>query len=139
MIIILQKVKRQSRSQTLTRIQLSTVDCTTTNTTTTTTATTQPSPQLVSSRPQQPTVGHSMPQPKALGSMLTYNQPSNPTITEAPPPAYGVHEKYTTYNENSYDLPPPAYQAPSYNTPGAQYSSSEFAYHSSKPEEKHIN
>ena len=133
MIIILQKVKRQSRSQTPTRIQLSTVDGTTT-----TTATTQPSPQPVSSRPQQPTVGHSVPQPKAPGSMLTYNQPSNPTITEAPPPAYGVHEKYTTYNENSYDLPPPAYQAPSYNMPGAQYSSSEFAYHSSKPGEKHI-
>ena len=138
MIIILQKVKRQSRSQTPTRIQLSTVDGTTTNRTTTTTATTQPSPQLLS-RPQQPTVDHSMPQPKAPGSMLTYNQPSNPTITEAPPPAYGVHEKYATYNENSYDLPPPAYQPPSCNMPRAQYSSSEFAFHSSKPEEKHIN
>ena len=57
---------------------------------------------------------------KLMGSVFTYNQPSNPTISDAPPPAYGTHDKYSSYNEKDEksDLPPP-YQPPYVDTAGA--------------------
>ena len=95
-----------------------------------TSTTTTTSSQPVSTEPAQapPPAPFNLPRPEAQGSVFTYNQPSNPTITDAPPPAYGTHDKYSTYNEkdNKSDLPPP-YQPPYVNT-AADYPTAPQAY-----------
>ena len=124
------KCKQQSRSQVQStqRINLSSVRTRTSfASTTTNTTTAQPSSQPVSTQPQQPPASYNLPRPEAPGSVFTYNQPSAPTITEAPPPAYDTHENYATYKEESNDLPPP-YQPRSYNKPAAQYSPGVITY-----------
>ena len=50
-----------------------------------------------------------LPRPEAAWSTFTYNQPTDPTITAVPPPAYGLHDNFATYNEEQSDLPPPSY------------------------------
>ena len=76
-----------------------------------TSTTTTTSSQPVSTEPAQapPPAPFDLPRPEAQGSVFTYNQPSNPTISDAPPPAYGTHDKYSSYNEKDEksDLPPP--------------------------------
>ena len=49
----------------------------------------------------------------------TYNQPTDPSITAAPPPAYGLADNFATYNEGQSDLPPPSYSetSPSISLP----------------------
>ena len=85
----------------------------------TSTATTTSS-QPVSTEPAQAPLPapFDLPRPEAQGS--AYNQPSNPTVTDAPPPAYGTHDKYSSYNEKDEksDLPPP-YQPPYVDTAAA--------------------
>ena len=84
--------------------------------------TTTTSSQPVSTEPAQapPPAPFDLPRPEAQGSAFTYNQPSNPTISDAPPPAYSTHNKYSSYNEKDEksDLPPP-YQPPYVDTAGA--------------------
>ena len=86
------------------------------------TSTTTTSSQPVSTEPAQapPPAQFDLPRPEAQGSVFTYNQPSNPTISDAPPPAYGTHNKYSSYNEKDEksDLPPP-YETPYVDTAGA--------------------
>ena len=95
----------------------------------TSTTTTTPS-QPVSTEPAQapPPAPFDLPRPEAQGSVFTYNQPSNPTISDAPPPAYGTHDKYSSYNEKDEksDLPPP-YQPP-YVSTAAAYPTAPQAY-----------
>ena len=87
-----------------------------------TSTTTTTSSQPVSTEPAQapPPAQFDLPRPEAQGSVFTYNQPSNPTISDAPPPAYGTHNKYSSYNEKDEksDLPPP-YETPYVDTAGA--------------------
>ena len=87
-----------------------------------TSTTTTTSSQPVSTEPAQvpPPAPFDLPRPEAQESVFTYNQPSNPTISDAPPPAYGTHDNYSSYNEKDEksDLPPP-YQPPYVNTAAA--------------------
>ena len=84
--------------------------------------TTTTSSQPVSTEPAQapPPAPINLPRPEAQGSVFTYNQPLNPTISDAPPPAYGTHDNYSSYNEKDEksDLPPP-YQPPYVDTAAA--------------------
>ena len=87
-----------------------------------TSTTTTTSSQPVSTEPAQapPPAPFDLPRPEAQESAFTYNQPSNPTISDPPPPAYGTHDKYSTYIEkdDKSDLPPP-YQPPYVDTAAA--------------------
>ena len=68
--------------------------------------------------PPPPTTAFNLPQPQPQSApVLTFTQPSNPSITEAPPPAYHFHETFANYSENkkpAADDPPP-YHPPSYD------------------------
>ena len=81
--------------------------------------TTSSSSQPLTQAQQAPAV-FNMPQPKQADSTAyTYNQPTDPTITSAPPPAYGFQSNYSTYDEKDNeksDLAPP-YQPPAYQLP----------------------
>ena len=64
-----------------------------------------------------PTTTFNLPQPQPQSApVLTFTQPSNPSITEVPPPAYHLHETFAIYSENKKpsDDPPP-YHPPSYD------------------------
>ena len=79
----------------------------------------------VPTQPQQPpTAFNIVPRPEAAvgatfnnnhnqiadtAATFTHNQPTDPSITAAPPPAYGNADNYATYNEGQSDLPPPSY------------------------------
>ena len=66
--------------------------------------------------PPPPTTGFNLPQPQPQSApVLTFTQPSNPSITEVPPPAYHLHETFAIYSENKKpsDDPPPYH--PPYN------------------------
>ena len=55
------------------------------------------------------------PQPQSAPK-LTFTQPSNPSITEAPPPAYYLHKTFVNCNENKKPSDdPPSYHPPSYD------------------------
>ena len=72
-----------------------------------TSVTTQPQ------QPQQPPAAFTLPRPEAAGSTFTcsYNQPTDPAITAAPPPSYGLHDDFTTITEEQSDLLPPSYSS----------------------------
>ena len=55
------------------------------------------------------TFTHNNNQPVDTAATFTHNQPTDPSITAAPPPAYGIADNYATYNEGQSDLPPPSY------------------------------
>ena len=64
-----------------------------------------------------PTTAFNLPQPQPQSApKLTFTQPSNPSITDAPPPAYHLHKTFANYSENKKpsDDPPP-YRHPSYD------------------------
>ena len=55
-------------------------------------------------------------QPQPTAHTPTFTEPSNPSITEAPPPAYQFHERFANYSEKkkqSDGLPP--YNPPPYD------------------------
>ena len=55
-------------------------------------------------------------QPQPTAHTPTFTEPSNPSITEAPPPAYQFHERFANYSEKkkqSDGLPP--YNSPPYD------------------------
>ena len=81
---------------------------------TTTVASTGSIPISTQPHPPPPTTALPQPQPQSAPE-LTFTQPS-PSITEAPPPAYHLHETFVIYSENKRpsDDPPP-YRHPSYD------------------------
>ena len=89
----------------------------------TTTTTTSSSSQSVSTELQQAPAAFNLPHaPEQPASAFAYNQPTDPTITAAAPPAYALHSNYSTYDEKSRekdeksDLSPP-YQPPAFGYP----------------------
>ena len=74
---------------------------------TTTVASTGSIPISTQPHPPPPTTALPQPQPQSAPE-LTFTQPS-PSITEAPPPAYHLHETFVIYSENKKpsDDPPP--------------------------------
>ena len=100
-------------------LSCSRVNCSTARQTATATST-----RSEPTQPQQPPAAFTLPRPEAAGSTFTYsyNQPTDSTITAAPPPAYGLRDNFVTYNEEQSDLPPPSYSSetrPSFSLPSS--------------------
>ena len=57
---------------------------------------------------QQPPAFNMAPRPEAAQPADTATT-TDPSITAAPPPAYGLADNYANYNEGQSDLPPPSY------------------------------
>ena len=93
--------QHRTKSQSTGRVNYSTARQTATATST----------RSVPPQPQQPPAAYTIPQPEAAGSTFTYsyNQPTDPTITAAPPPAYGLHDNFATYKGQNVDAPPYMY------------------------------
>ena len=71
-----------------------------------------------STRPNPPpTAAFNLPQPQPQSApKLTFTKPSNPSITEAPPPAYHLHKTFANYSENKKSSDDsPSYHLPSYD------------------------
>ena len=99
MSYIIKKKKSTTRIRSTGRVNLSTTGQSTVDYTS------------VPTQPQQPRADFTLTRPEAAGPTFTcsYNQPTDPTITADPPPAYGLHDDFATYNEEQSDLPPPSY------------------------------
>ena len=82
-----------------------------------TTISTGSSSNISPPHPPLSTIAFNLPQPQPQSApKLTFTQPSNPSITEAPPPAYHLHETFAIYSENKKPSDdPPLYHPPSYD------------------------
>ena len=106
------RTRQQHARATSTHVTHSSNDTATSTNNSSSPLSTQPHSPLV-----LPTTFLNLPQPQPQSApKLTFTQPSNPSITEAPPPAYHLHETFAIYSENKKpsDDPPP-YHPPSYD------------------------
>ena len=96
---IIKKKKSTTRFRSTSRVNVSTTGQTTVDYTS------------LPTQPQQPRATFTLTRPEAAGPTFpySYNQPTDPTITADPPPAYGIHNNFAIYNEEQSDLPPPSY------------------------------